>query len=648
MARTVPDSTPERAASAEAGRRRFRLEFAGSTLALGGGALLLLGCDLSSAGAAPDASPPAYGRPAAASQPGDTSPKGDLPFVESAEASGINFRMRFLPGEQGENFKINLYDHGCGTCVADIDADGDDDILFLNQLGPNALYRNDGVRNGRPVFTDIAAEAGVALTDKISVSACFADVDDDGDDDLYVTTTRGGNVMFRNDGASGGIVRFTDVTDAAGLTLIAHSETPIFFDSDGDGDLDLLVTNTARWTTDTQGPEGRYFAGLARLSELVAAPVEPNCFYRNEGGWRFTECARAVGLTGPGWGGDVAAWDYDGDGDTDLFVGNMFGGSALYRNDGGRFSDVTAKAFGRVPWGTVGLKVFDHDGDGRRDLYVLDMHSDMWLPTSGLPGDVEERRRYGGPEGPSVEMGLMSLDQRDALRAELRVDVSKYLFGNALFRSLGDGRFDERSGPAGLETFWPWGAATADFDLDGDDDVFVPTGMGYPFTYWRAPYLVNDGKGVFSEGSRAAGLTPPGGDFLATKIGGKNAPRSSRSAAVGDFDADGRPDLVVNNFNDRPYLWLNRNPARSWVGVRLHGTKTHRSAIGAVATVRSGGRTLVRAVETSNGYLAQSSRTLLFGLGDASGPAEVEVAWPGGAKTKVPLATGRVHDVLEK
>src|SRR6516162_3559337 len=161
-------------------------------------------------------------------------------FREAARASGITFRMAFLPGEQGENFKINLYDHGCGVAVGDYDGDGHDDVYFTNQLGENALYHN----NGDGTFTAVTHKAGVAVGDRICVAATFGDYDNDGHPDLYVTSTRGGNLLFHNKGDG----TFTDVTRRAGLVHVGHSQTAAFFDYDNDGHLDLIVTNTAKWT----------------------------------------------------------------------------------------------------------------------------------------------------------------------------------------------------------------------------------------------------------------------------------------------------------------------------------------------------------------------------------------------------------------
>jgi hypothetical protein len=175
--------------------------------------------------------------PTASSRPGNRPPG----FQERAQEAGLNFRMSFLPGEQGENYKINLYDHGSGIAVGDYDGDGRDDIYLVNQLGPNALYHN----NGDGTFSDVTAKAGVGLGDRICVAAAFVDYDNSGRQSLFVTSTRGGNVLFKNLGDG----LFKDVTREAGLSLVGHCQNAIFFDYDRDGHLDLLLTRTAEWTT---------------------------------------------------------------------------------------------------------------------------------------------------------------------------------------------------------------------------------------------------------------------------------------------------------------------------------------------------------------------------------------------------------------
>jgi hypothetical protein len=581
------------------------------------------------------------GEKAGANGPGSADKGG---FEERAEALGITFRMEFLPGEQGQKFKINFYDHGCGVAAGDIDGDGDDDLYFLNQLGPNALYRN----NGDGTFADITATAGpVALGDRICVSAAFNDTDNDGDQDLFVTSTRGGNAFFRNDGTG----RFKDATKEAHLEWVGHSQGATFFDADGDGDLDLFLSNTAKWTTETFEPLGRYYTGASTLVQLFESGAEYNVFYRNDGDGTFAIATGDAGLDGPGWGGDCAVFDYDEDGDQDLLVTNMFGGSVLYRNDGkARFTDVTETTLGRTPWGAVAAKLLDHDGDGRLDLYIVDMHSDMWTGFDYDLSKLDPRRKYEKFFGPYLEDPAFRAQGREEVFAEkAKIRYDKTFLGNGLYRNLGGGKFEEVSGKARAETFWPWGMGVADFDNDGFEDVFLASGMGYPWQHWPNAYLRNNGDGTFTDRAKEVGLDPPpGGPLLGLRLGDREATKSSRAVAVADFDGDGRLDLAVNNFNDRAHLFTNRMPQRSWIAFRLEGTAGNRDAIGAVVRLYAGGRTRIAQVQGAGGYLSQSTKTVHFGLGDLRSAESCEIRWPGGRVEKIDApAINRVHRIVE-
>jgi hypothetical protein len=551
-------------------------------------------------------------------------------FEERAREAGIAFRMHFLPKEQGEPFHINLYDHGSGLAVGDYDNDGREDIYFLNQLGPNALYRNVGDGS----FVDVTAKAGVAIGNRVSVGATFADYDNDGWADLFVTTTRGGNVLFHNRGDG----TFEDVTAAAGLSHVGHSQTPVFFDYDNDGYLDLFLTNTAHWSTDVFDSATGYFEGKPDLGSLLTSSKESNILYHNNGDGTFTDVTDRAGLRGRGWAGDVAVFDYDEDGFLDLFVPSMVGRGQLYRNTGhGTFRDVTAETLGRTPYGAVGCKVFDYDGDGRLDLFVVDMHSDMWMgvDTGHVTVDVARRvqhRRFRTPKGPTINEeapGLIQLQR--AMFARQGEDFDALLFGNALYRNLGHGKFAETAVAAGLETLWPWGVATGDFDNDGHEDVFIPSGMGYPYYYWPNQLMMSNGDGTFRDRAADFGIEPPrGGIYLEERVAGRQATRSTRAAVVADFDGDGRLEIVTNNFNDRPYYFANRLPRRNYVELRLTGTRSNRDAIGAVVRLWVGKTVMVRQVNPAGGYLSHSSRVVHFGLGDDTQVDRIEIRWPRG------------------
>jgi hypothetical protein len=575
-------------------------------------------------------------------------PEAESGFEERAQAAGLAFRMNFLEKEQGQRFRINLYDHGSGLAVGDYDNDGHEDIYFLNQHGPNALYRNTG--NGS--FADATTKSGVGVADRISVGATFADYDNDGWADLFVTSTRGGNLLFHNRGDG----TFEDVTARAGVSHVGHSQTPVFFDYDNDGDLDLYVTNTAHWTTDVFDFTGGNYEGKASLGSLMTSPRESNILYRNNGNGTFTDATASAGLRGRGWAGDVAVFDYDEDGFLDLFVPSMFGRGQLYRNSGnGTFSDVTAATLGKTSHGAIGSKVFDYDGDGRLDLFVVDMHSDMWMGLDSRQQSFDvakqtQKRRFLSPNGPTVNEAAPDFIRKQ--RAEFALEGEKYdelLFGNGLHRNLGNGKFTETALTAGLETLWPWGIASGDYDNDGDQDVFITSGMGYPFYYWPNQLMMNNGNGTFRERGAALGVEPPtGGIYQEQNIGGKRAARSSRSAAVADFDEDGRLDIVTNNFNDRPYYFANRFPRENYVALRLTGTSSNRDAIGALVRLRAGKTVMVQQVNPAGGYLAQSSRVVHFGLGNRSKVDRIEIRWPRGiVQTLENPAINTVHQIRE-
>jgi hypothetical protein len=528
--------------------------------------------------------------------------------------------------------------------VADFDGDGHDDVFFCNQLGPCALYRNRGDGS----FEDVTARAGVGLGDRVCVAATFADYDNDGRQDLFVTSTRGGNVLFHNKGDG----TFEDVTAKAGLHYVGHSQTAAFFDFDNDGLLDLFLVNTAGWTTNDFDPRSHYYAG-GDFDSLLRSPKESNILYRNNGNGTFTNVTAGSGLAGRGWAGDVAVWDYDGDGRLDVLVTCMFGRCQLYHNGGGgKFTDVTLATLGRTPFGAVGARVFDFDNDGRLDLYIVDMHSDMWTEVDYEHRTLRLAREWAGkkprylgePARPSA-----AGEERERAR-QMGYNPDEVLYGNGLYRNLGGGKFEEVSDKAGAETFWPWSIGTGDFDNDGYEDAFVAAGMGYPFYYWPNSLLRNNGDGTFTDRAAGWGIEPPArGMYLGTQIRGRPCARSSRCSAVADFDGDGRLDIVTNNFNDHPYYFRNGLPRRNHVTFRLEGTRSNRDAVGAVVRLYAGKEVMTRQVNPAGGYLSQSSQTLHFGLGERGRIDRVEITWPrGGRQTIADPAINQTHRVREE
>jgi hypothetical protein len=558
-------------------------------------------------------------------------------FTDQLAQSGITFKYRAVD-DITKHMRMGHYDHGSAVAVADVDGDGLYDIYFVNQVGGNELWKNLG--NGK--FKNITQEAGVALAGRVGVGAAFADIDNDGSPDLFVTTVRGGNALFKNDGHG----HFTDITQESGLGLAAHSSGAFFFDYDNDGLLDLLVCNVGKYTYDEKGPEGEY-VGIPNAFEGHLHPdrFEHPVLYKNMGHHHFKDVTADVGLDPHGWCGDASFADVNGDGYPDIFFLNMQGHSHYYENQGGKkFVEKTEQYFPKTPWGAMGIKFFDYDNDGRMDLFIVDMHSDM--------------SQEADPENEKAKSTITWTD------SYIQGMKSDFIWGNALYHNLGDGKFEEVSDRLGVETYWPWGPSVGDLNADGWDDIFVPSGMSYPYRYGINSVLLNDRGKKFDDAEFVLGVEPrknlytpwfeidcsdPQEREAQEKLGSKvcigqsgksivMAPRSSRSSAIFDLDNDGDLDIVTNDFNSEPQMLISnlaQHKKIRWLKIVLEGTRSNRDGLGATVRVHAGGQTYTKYNDGKSGYLAQSALPLYFGLGDATKIESVEVVWPLGQKQVV-------------
>jgi enediyne biosynthesis protein E4 len=553
----------------------------------------------------------------------------DFHFEDKLKESGITF-VNHVVDDAARTYKAVHYDHGNGIAVADVDGDGLYDIYFLSETGGNQLWKNLG--GGK--FRNITDEAGVGLPDRISVTASFADIDNDGDQDLFVTTVRGGNVLFENDGHG----HFRNISAQAGVDLVAHSSGAVFFDFDNDGLLDLFVCNVGKYTSDEKGSHGEY-VGLpdAFSGHIYPERYEHSVLYKNLGHNRFKDVTAEAGLQPESWTGDASFTDLNGDGRPDLYILNMMGANHYYENaGGGKFIDKTAQYFPRTPWGAMGIKFFDFDNDGRMDLFITDMHSDMFKDL----GPAEEKRKDTPNRPDSFLMG----------------SPGDFVFGNALYHNLGNGKFREVSDAMGVENYWPWGPSIGDVNADGWDDIFIASSMNFPYRYGINSMLLNDRGQKFRDAEFILGIEPRRGGrthtpwFEADCSGteksmqvckgrtGKIAvmvPLGSRSSVIFDIDNDGDLDLVTNDFNSEPQVLVSDLAARRpihWVKVVLDGTRSNRNGLGARVRVRAGKQVYMKYNDGKSGYLSQSVLPLYFGLGDAGAIDSIEVDWPSGAK----------------
>jgi hypothetical protein len=538
------------------------------------------------------------------------------------------------------------------VAIADVDGDGRLDIYFVTQLGENQLARNLG--GGK--FEDITKSAGVGLGDRFCVSASFADVDNDSDPDLFVTTVRVGNVLFENLGNG----KFKDVSAASGLNDAGHSSGAVFFDYDRDGLVDLFVCNVGVYTTDRKGPGG-YYIGIdeAFTGHLFPERNERSLLYRNLGNKRFEEVSAKLGLNDLSWTGDASPLDFNEDGWPDLYVLSMQGHDEYYENVGGKkFVKKSREIFPATSWGSMGIKVFDAD----MDIYTTDMHTDMVDEIMVLD------RRWWAEK---LKRHAMFPDQL------LQTD-GNHVLGNAFFRNEGGGSFREISDLNGTETYWPWGLSTGDLNADGWENVFVTDSMNYVFRYSVNSVLLNNRGERFLDSEFIVGTEPRRDGRTSTlwfelncdDPAIRNTPSEiicngrtgqiqihaaigTRSSVIFDLDDDGDLDIVLNDFNSEPVVLISNLSDKKtihYLKVRLVGGKSNRSGFGARVQVKAGGQTYTRVQDGVSGYMSHSDAPLYFGLGDAAEVDSIDVTWPSGTKQTVtgPVKANQLLTVTEQ
>ena len=518
---------------------------------------------------------------------------------------------------------------GAAAAVADFDGDGREDLFVTDSAenGRNHLYKNLG--NLR--FADVADSAGVAAGNDAhdaSSDALFFDYDDDGRPDLLVVRF-GRNQLFHNEGGG----RFRDVTRAAGLDRYANGISAIAFDYDRDGRLDLLVGNYFQPVDVFAPPTPRFFPERFETAQNGGGVT----LWRNQGPGSggqvtFADTTDAAGLRQTGWVLDVGAGDADNDGDLDLYVANDFGTDRFFVNRGdGTFADRTAAAIGIDTKKGMNAEWGDYDGDGWLDVYVTNI-TDDYMREGNFLWHNEGATDPGGPRFADVA-------------AETGTRDTGWGWGAKLFDYDNDGWLDlyVLNGwvSAGPESYVPDVFAmvlrvseqkAGDFS---DARDWPPMGRKSLSGYQTKKLFHNEGGALFSEQAARHGL---------------DSTRDGRGVAVADFDGDGRMDLFVANAGAPPYLYRNVLPAGPhWVELVLAGGKdSGREAIGAQVRLTAGGRTLLRFVDPGNGFAAQGTRRLHFGLGAAARIDRVEVLWPSGRKQVLTgVATDRIQRVVE-
>ena len=546
-----------------------------------------------------------------------------------AERTGVDFRHRFTDDRQHVNVLANAMSGG-GVAVGDYDGDGRDDLYFTRSAGGGRLYRNlGGLR-----FEDVTAAAGVTDGEAWGTGASFLDVDGDDDLDLYVCGYSCPNRLFVNQGDG----TFVEGAAAAGLAFSGASIIGAFADYDADGDLDVyLLTNRINPFEEPDGqvptrdgvpylPEGmaEQFDVLMRPdggATLVAAGQFDH-LYQNQGDGTFREVSEAAGISGNHFGLSANWWDYDADGQLDLYVANdFFGPDKLYRNQGdGTFVDMAAKALPHTPWFSMGSDAGDVDNDGWLDFFASDMAGTTYAKRQTAMGEVDDVRWF-----------LDTPTPRQAMR-------------NALYRNTGAGVFQELAWMAGLEASdWTWSPVFGDLDEDGWLDLYISNGMTRPFfdsdlrrrafsqgnpndavkTFWidqpvmaeRNLAFRNTGELRFDSVGADWGLDHQGVSF---------------GAALVDLDGDGDLDVVTNDYDAEAGVYENRSSEGRRIAVTLRGRASNGQGFGAVLRVRSSSGERMRTVGSTHGFMTSVGGRQHVGLGRDRLVQELVVEWPSG------------------
>jgi hypothetical protein len=523
----------------------------------------------------------------AAGQNRSLSPESSLVhFSEATAAAGIHYEWRVA----GKRPLTILQTIGNGCAFLDYDADGNLDILLV---GPHlALYRGDG--KGR--FTDVTVTVGLNKMHGQFLGCAVGDYDNDGFPDIYISAYRGGILLHNDTGR-----HFTDVTRDAGLKPQRWGTSCTFADLDGDGRLDLYIANYAQFGPNT--PQLCNFGGIMSSCGPRDYAPEKGVLYHNEGAGRFRDVTQEWGMyyvSGRSLG--VAAADFDDSGSQSLAIANDEMPGDLMARNGGQFHNIglesgTAYDASSAEHGGMGIDWGDYDNDGKLDLAVATFQ--------------QEAKCIYHNEG-----GRLFSEQSHHLN--IAIPTTPYI---------------------------AFGMKWVDVDNDGWLDLVIANGhvqdniqeIDHSLTYRQPSQMFRN-----IEGARFEDITAHASQALQKPIVG-------RGLAIGDYDNDGKQDILIVDSEGTPILLHNETAVSgSWLECKLQGVHSNRDAIGALVTVDTGDRKLLRRCATDGSYLSASDCRVHFGLGKISTPVTITVRWPGrGTDTFANVPANRIHILKE-
>ncbi|MBO3100128.1 VCBS repeat-containing protein [Gelidibacter pelagius] len=537
----------------------------------------------------------------------------------SVERTNISFQNTITEDVNHSIINYIYYYNGGGVAAGDINNDGLPDLYFVSNMGENKLYLN----KGNMEFEDITATANVSSKSSWNTGVTMVDINNDGFLDIYLCSVsglldfEGHNELFINNGDG----TFTEMSKEYGLDFKGYSTQAYFFDYDKDGDLDVYIVNHAVHTTLSHGPSH------VRNQRV---PLVGDVLLNNDNG-KFVDVSAKANIYGGinGYGLSATIADFNNDGWDDIYVCNDFHEDDYYyiNNQDGTFSDQIKNAFSTISRFSMGSDAADINGNGYQDLITLDM----------LPKDERIIKETEGDDAMfNMQERMRELGYKDQYaRNMLQINNNgAYFTETALYNNIAD-------------TDWSWGPLIADFNNDGHQDLFVSNGiLRRPNSLDFRKYVANAFRGRSPESAlnwlyNSINEMPSGrvtneifegnSNKFENRTGEwiENMPSLSNGAIYIDLDNDGDLDLVINNLNGYANVYENTtNSAKNYLSVQLDYKDQNKEGIGAKVIVFSGGKSQLKQLFKSRGFLSATDSTLHFGLGDDNKIDSLQVIWP--------------------
>ncbi len=542
-------------------------------------------------------------------------------LMNSSE-TGIGFVNEVKDTKDLNIFNFRNFYNGAGVSIGDINNDGLPDVFFTANQANNKLYLNKG--NWK--FEDITDAAGIKSLGKWYTGVTMADINGDGWLDIYVCNSGGlvgynkPNELYINQKNG----TFTEEAEKYGLDDKGLTTHAAFFDYDHDGDLDCFVLNNS--------PRSIESFGYNKSIRSIRDKINGDRFYRNDNG-KFSDVSETAGIYGSeiGFGLGITVGDLNNDGWEDMYISNdFFERDYLYINQkNGTFKEVINEAMGHISQGSMGSDMVDINNDGWLDVFTTEM----------LPEDDYKLKT------------TIKFDDYDVQNARLQGDFHHQFTSNCLQLNNGDGTFSEVAQLAGVDaTGWSWGALSFDFDNDGKKDLYVCNGISKDLTdqdfleFFGSNEVLNSVKeGGFqfedilkrmpsNKISNYAFVNKGNLQFKnLTDSLGLSTPSFSNGAAYGDLDNDGDLDIIVSNANAEAFVYRNQANEQlknHFLKVELKGNAPNTSGIGARVTVFSKGDMQVLEQMPSRGFQSSVDMKLHFGLGEVVVIDSLKVRWP--------------------